>query len=326
MWGQHVYANFLPEIDPFNEPTYFRSLNQSYNGNNTYWAKPSPEPHLPDDFLKLVTEQFRNQAVSEAVSRLAASITAWESDYQRLILVAILRAGVPIADWLTRLLPGATAVSMSLFTGLGIDRVAIETLKRDYPQQRILFVDGWTGRGGVSRELAKLGMAPLAVLIDPWGWADFSGSNEDIFCPTACFTGPTTLGFSRTFYVDAESMFAAYLFPERYSRPALVTEWQAACPAPSLSFPLDLGGQSRSTEAHEGRFFKKIALRVHSNEVCRTLINSHPKKIYFADDENYANKQYALLLNLAELRQVPVIFGAKWLNDYQTKVACQLST
>ena len=81
--------------------------------------------------------------------------------------MAILRAGVPIADWLSQLLPGSVSVSISLFAGLGIDQMALQTLQSAYRERKIVFVDGWTGRSGVARELAKLQLAPLAVLIDP---------------------------------------------------------------------------------------------------------------------------------------------------------------
>jgi len=310
LWQQPVYARFLPEIDPFHELHYFRPLDQAYNGNNSYWQIPTPEPFLPNEFLTTVG-QFHHPKLSTAMATLAATIMAWQPDMSRLLLVAILRAGMPIADGVARLLPGAVTVSLSLFPGLGIDQVALQTLQRDYPNHRWLFVDGWTGRGNVAREVAKLGIAPLAVLTDPWGWADFAGCHEDIFCPSACFTGPTTLGFSRTSYVDNQSMFAAYLFPEKYTRPDIIQQWRANYPA-TLAQPL----------MPMTRFFKQTPLRVHSNEVCRALINAKPKVVYFADDSHYATEHYNLLLQLAELRHIPVEFEVHRLRDYQTKVAC----
>ncbi len=311
LWQQPVYATLLKEIDPFQELSYFRSLNQAYDGSNIHWQTPSPEPLLPNEFLTTVA-QFPTTRLQESIATLAATIIDWQPDATKLLLVAILRAGVPIADGLARLLPGAVAVSLSLFTGLGLDQVAWQTIQRDYPNRRWLFVDGWTGRGGVAREIAKLGIAPLAVLVDPWGWANFAGCYEDIFCPSACFTGPTTLGFSRTFYIDDQSMFAAYLFPEKYTRPDIIEQWRANYPTAPTK-PLE----------PISRFFKQTTLRVHSNEVCRALINANPKIIYLADDQHYATEHYNLLIQLAELRHVPVQFCAKWLSDYQAKVACE---
>lgn len=313
LWNQPVYAQFLEEIDPFRDNQYFRALNMAYDGNNTFWSIPSPEPSLDNEFWQLVNSELGGEQIQQAASRLAASIARWEADTSKLVFVAILRAGVPVADWLCRLLPGSVAVSMSLFSGIGIDKVALEQVRSQYPERKIIFVDGWTGRGGVARELSRLGLQPFAVLIDPWGWADFSGSQDDLFCPTACFTGVATLGFSRTFYVDEKNLFAAYLFPQKYCRYQLVKTWQAYCPA-SLSTPSN----------HQQRFFKRTDMRIHSNEVCRALINANPDTIYFADDTGYVKQNYGLLLALAELRGVNAVYNVDALADYKTRVACSL--
>lgn len=315
LWHQPVYAKFLPEVNPYVDLHLFRPLNRAYDGNNTFWQLPSPEPKLNSDFWQLVKAELDNAAIRQAASRLAGAISRWESDNSKLLFVAILRAGVPIANWLCQLLPGSLSVSVSLFAGLGIDQVALKTLQSDYPGRKIVFVDGWTGRGGVARELAKLKLAPLAVLVDPWGWANFSGSSEDLFCPTACFTGLATLGFSRTFYVDDRNCFAAYLFPSQYLRPELVQTWQNLCPDKPLEPVIP-----------KPKFFVSTDLRIHSNEVCRALINANPDTIYFAKDLEYVREHYNLLLTLAQLRQIKTVFEFSDLKDYQTQVACSLAS
>ncbi len=317
LWGQTVYVRFREEIDPFEDCQYFRPLDKAYTGNNTFWSLPSPEPDLRDDFWEAVRFHIDDEAIKAAACALANAISRWEPDGKQLVFAAILRAGVPIADWLCRLIPGAAAVSLSLFVGLGIDRVALESLRQSYPERKIVFVDGWTGRGGVSRELAKLGAGPLAVLIDPWGWADFSGTQEDIFCPTACFTGVSTLGFSRTFYVDDQSLFAAYRFPRKYCREELVRIWRMNCPEAGKVF-----GAVGFT--HPTYFFKETSLRLHSNEVCRALINAAPEMIYFLDDVAYVREHYPLLLLLADRRNVKIIYNVRELEIYRTRAACSL--
>lgn len=314
LWNQPVYARFLEEVDPFRDTDRFRPRNRIYAGQQAFWAIPSPEPLLSERFWDMVAHALPDPRLTQAAASLAAGIAAWEADYRRLLLVAILRAGVPIADWLTRLLPGSVAVATSLFCGLGVDQVAIARLQQTYPDRRLLFVDGWTGQGGVARELSRLALAPLAVLIDPWGWADFAGCRDDIFCPTACFTGPTTLGFSRTFYRNDDDLFNAYLFPERYTRPALVQQWQASC-RNTHAQPLE------STQ----RFFTTTHLRVHSNEVCRALINADPEVVYFAVSQAEANSAYGLMLELTEERKVKTQFDVGWLREYKTHVACALN-
>jgi hypothetical protein len=315
LWQQHLYLSLLEEVHPFDEPHRFRKLNQAYTGENTFWSIPSPEPDLDEAFWQAVAAQLEQEQIQQAAQRLAAAIACWEPQPERLLFAAILRAGVPIAQWLCQMLPGSVAAAISLFVGIGIDQAALARLQADFPARKIVFVDGWTGRGGVARELAQLQAGPLAVLNDPWGWADFSGCQEDIFCPSACFTGLATLGFSRTFVVDQDSFFAAYRFPATFARKELVAAWSQAGPvAPSASAPCPGGA----------KFHQKTELRLHSNEVCRALINAAPRTLFFADDKHYVREHFSLLLQLAEQRKVPVQYDQHFLRDLRTRAACSL--
>ena len=315
-WQQHIYVNLLEEVHPFNEMDRFRKLEQAYTGENTFWATPSPEPDLSDAFWQDVAAQLDNQKIRDAAQSLAAAIIQQEEEPERIIFIAVLRAGVPIAKWLCQMLPGSISAAVSLFVGIGIDRQALSRLQADFPDRKIIFVDGWTGRGGVARELARLNAGPLAVLNDPWGWADFSGIQEDIFCPSACFTGLATLGFSRTFVVDEQHFFAAYRFPKTYARKDLIEAWCAAGPTEP----------STPCRGTIRKFHEETELRIHSNEVCRALINASPEILFFADDAQYAEEHFPLLLLLAEQRSVPVQYEQRFLEKYRTRAACSLHT
>jgi hypothetical protein len=317
LWKQTVYAELKKEIDPFRDREYFRPLNRAYTGDNTFWSVPSPEPDLEDDFWEFLKNSLDSETVKSAAQTLAASVRQWEEEGNRLLFAAILRAGVPVADWLSQMIPGSIAVSLSLFVGLGIDRAALRMIKEHFPERKILFVDGWTGRGGVARAIRDLGVGPLAVLNDPWGWADFSGMDADIFCPTACFTGLGTLGFSRTFFEKEKRLFAAYRFPRKYCRKALVETWQKLCPRNE--------GHPALWERKEA-FFRETPLRIHTNEVCRALINAAPAQLFFADDAAYVKEHYPLLLMLAEQRKVKVLYERKELKELKTRAACTLHT
>ena len=319
LWGQTAYIRRQAQIDPFRDRERFRPLNRAYTGDDTFWSIPSPEPDLENAFWEQVKARLNEPAVQEAARRLAGRLLGWEPNPRKLLFAAVLRAGVPIADWLTRLLPGSAAVSMSLFVGPGIDRAALQMARKDYPDRTLVFVDGWTGRGGVARTLRKLNAGPLAVLNDPWGWADFCGFRGDLFCPTACFTGAATLGFSRTFIDTPGTVFAAYTFPRRYCRKDLVSAWQHHCPDPLASsiFP---GAGDRPAP-----FFKKTDLRLHTNEVCRALINADPKTLYFQVEAAEAQTRYPLLLALAERRRVKIVYGVRSLEEFRTQAACALN-
>lgn len=334
-WRQIFYLNLEQEVHPFDEPSRFRPLNRAYDGNSTFWSTPSPEPHLSDAFWQEVQSDLtRSSQICIAAQKLAASILQWQPDPEKIIFVSILRAGVPVTEWLCTMLPGSVGAALSLFVGIGIDQVALAAVERDFPDRHIIFVDGWTGRGGVAREIAKLNRGPLAVLIDPWGWADFSGVKEDLFCPSASFTGLATLGFSRTFFVDSDSLFSAYRFSEEFAKPEVVKQWQLSSPeyrpycvtqpystqfkTYSAQFKTD------SAQSQIRRFHADTSLRVHSNEVCRALINAAPETLFFADDRLYAQEHFPLLLKLADQRGVGSEFNAGHLKELKTRVACSL--
>ncbi|MBF0112207.1 MAG: hypothetical protein HQK74_05680 [Desulfamplus sp.] len=321
-WNQRFYLRLEAEVHPFDTPHLFRPLNKAYNGNTTFWSTPSPEPNLTDDFWQDVQSSV-NPKIFNAAKNLAESVLNWQPNPKKLLFISILRAGVPITEWLCQMIPEAQGVTLSLFVGIGIDRVALDAIKRDFPDRTPIFVDGWTGKGGVAREIKKLKIAPLAVLIDPWGWADFAGVQEDIFCPSACFTGVATLGFSRTFFVDKNSIFSAYQFSKEFLQLKVVDSWKMA-----LFKHCQLNQQNSSILPNftTKKFYVETDLRVHSNEVCRALINAAPESLLFADNRAESQKEFGLILKLGEQRGVEAKFNVQNLEELKTKVACKLST
>ncbi|SLM29401.1 hypothetical protein MTBBW1_1790026 [Desulfamplus magnetovallimortis] len=316
-WKQTFYLNLEEEVHPFNDKERFRPLTKAYTGNNTFWSTPSPEPDLNNTFWCDVENAFVNDnTLKEAAQALAGAINEKYPDPEKILFVSILRAGVPVTDWLCRLLPGSKGVAISLFVGLGIDSVALKQIRKDFPHRSIIFVDGWTGRGGVAKAVASLNSGPLAVLIDPWGWADFSGIQEDIFCPSACFTGLATLGFSRTFFVDNSNFFSAYRFSDIFAQQSMIKKWQSCSPQTHVS--------PETKNIH--RFFAETPLRIHSNEVCRALINASPEMLYFREEKSVVQERFHLLLKLADQRSVPAEFKVQSLVKIKTRVACSLIT
>lgn len=252
-----------------------------------------------------------------------AALIAERFEPSDLLFIAILRAGIPVVDWLTRLLPGSTGVATSLFVGHGIDLVSFGSIRAAYPKSQIVFVDGWTGKGGVARELLRLGVGPLAVLSDPWMQATFRGTQEDILSPSACFTGPTTLGFSRTFTRCPGQSFGTFQFPRTYLEPDITRAWIESCPTRA-------GSQGRLTISDLGCNYRphhnsSKLIRLHSNEVCRALINSNPDEVLFACSRKVARSRYDLLLELADSQNIPQRFNVSGLLDLGAIVACTLN-
>lgn len=315
LWKMRIYASLREEVDPSTDRHYFRQRSVGYTGDLSFWKTPSPEPELPPLLIERLSMPLApDDSICLAASTLAARIKS-HFDPEQTLFVAILRAGVPLAAWLRRMLPGSEAVATSLFVGLGIDQAALSAIRADYPDRRIVFVDGWTGKGGVANELRRLEAGPLAVLSDPWGQAELRGTRNDVFSPSACFTGPTTLGFSRTFHVHDDERFAAYRFPDEFLQARFVESWLASCPVTRKDTLQDIS---------EFRIKHESPLRLHSNEVCRALINSNPETLLFSESDSIVRSKFEFLLALAEAQKVPQRFNVSELDELNAQVACTL--
>lgn len=315
LWGISLYADLIHEVNPETDSSVFRDHKHIFSGDSSFWKIPSPEPELPHTLQFSLSNSVVDERLVTAASVLASRVTEQFAP-ESLLLVAILRAGVPIASWLSKLLAGSVAVATSLFVGAGIDKVGLDLILRDYPQREILFVDGWTGRGGVAFELKKLARGKLAVLCDPWRLADFRGTTEDLLSPSALFTGPTTMGFSRTFTRSVDEMFAAFRFPSQMLRRDWVNRWRTASPR--------VIHHTGPASVDPGAVFYSTTWRVHANEVARALINSNPKRIFFSDTQTSVRNDYELLLELANARAVETKFAVHSLKKLETRVACEL--
>lgn len=116
------------------------------------------------------------------------------------VLVSTVRAGVPVGILLRRWLDFAHGITVNhhaigLKRGIGLDPVALRWLGRRYAPARIQFVDAWTGKGGVAKEVVSSISAPdvpggfdptLAVLTDPGRCTDLYGTRNDVLVPSAC--------------------------------------------------------------------------------------------------------------------------------------------
>ena len=117
-----------------------------------------------------------------------------------LAVVSFARAGTPIGILLKRALQrtGTAAIhySISIVRYRGIDPAALRHIAERHAPEDIVFVDGWTGKGTISREmrnsadLAALGIVPFLVVVsDPAGQADLAATSEDYLIPSGILNG-----------------------------------------------------------------------------------------------------------------------------------------
>jgi hypothetical protein len=131
---------------------------------------------------------------------------------ERISLCSLVRAGAPLGVLLTRALRDAGVdvhhYGVSIVRDRGMDDVAMGHIRKARGVEGILFVDGWTGKGAISRELHRswhqmTGLFPrLVVLADPCGAADLAGSNEDWLIPTGILGANISGLISRTILND----------------------------------------------------------------------------------------------------------------------------
>lgn len=130
-------------------------------------------------------------------------------------VVSLMRAGTPIGVILKHLLTKvcrreAKHYSVSIIRDRGIDQVALRhILQAGHAPESIVFVDGWTGKGVISRELAQAiatfnqahhcAIDPgLYVLSDLAGSAACAASNQDYLIPSSILNATVSGLLSRS--------------------------------------------------------------------------------------------------------------------------------
>lgn len=145
------------------------------------------------------------QALAKGAERFAAETQQLANAliatiHEPVVLVSLVRAGVPLGICLKRAIQEQGRVchhyGLSIIRDRGIDKAALEAVIQTHGASGIVFVDGWTGKGAISRELNRHisadrrftlssdGMAPLVTLADVAGCAWLAASGDDWLIPS----------------------------------------------------------------------------------------------------------------------------------------------
>ncbi len=198
----------------------------------THYSEMLPVEYQPDAaYLELFHTALAQSAgrLAEAVALVGELVrTAAAEAGHRPVLVSLARAGTPVGVLLRRWFAAAHDVdvphyTISIVRGRGIDEVALATVLARHPAGAVRFVDGWTGKGAIQRELTTAvagwrarspGSAALddrlAVLADPGGCTDLYGTRDDFLIPSACLNSTVSGLVSRT--VLREDLFGPGMF------------------------------------------------------------------------------------------------------------------
>jgi len=176
-----------------------------------HYAESLPIEYQPTDEYKALYAT----ALAESAGRLAHAVgTVTELLLSirgdDIVLVSLARAGTPIGILMRRWAAQEHGVDLphyavSIVRGRGIDTVALDYLARQHDPASVVFVDGWTGKGAITRELAAAvaahagGFVPeMAVLADPGHCVSIYGTRDDYLIPSACLNSTVSGLVSRT--------------------------------------------------------------------------------------------------------------------------------
>ncbi|WP_306395224.1 cysteine protease StiP family protein [Telluria beijingensis] len=193
------------------------------SGRRHYSQMLSPESTPSERYMALFDAACRanNARMAQDCLRLASLIA--QRSQHRLAIVSLARGGTPVGVVVARLLRelfGRDAVhySVSIVRDRGIDAAALRhVLALGHHPDSIVFVDGWTGKGVIARELAssidvfnvRHGThvdAGLHVLSDLAGAAACAASCDDYLIPSSILNATVSGLVSRT--VMSEDMRA----------------------------------------------------------------------------------------------------------------------
>ena len=169
-----------------------------------------PSAEYTELFTAVLTASARRLAV--ATGLLTELVLAERG--RDLVLASLARAGTPVGILMRRWAMRRHGLQLphyavSIVRDRGIDPVALEHLAAHHDPSTVLFVDGWTGKGAITVELAEAlalmraagGPAfdpTIAVLADPGSCTPLFGTRDDFLIASACLNSTVSGLVSRT--------------------------------------------------------------------------------------------------------------------------------
>jgi hypothetical protein len=189
---------------------------EAIQSGGAHYAESLPVEYQPSEQY----QELFHTALDEAAGRLALAVGAvtelvLAERSPHPVLVSLARAGTPVGVLMRRWAQHRHGLDLphyavSIVRGRGIDANALRYLAAHHDPADVVFVDGWTGKGAITRELADAirefeesdgitGFDPeIAVLADPGSCVKTYGTREDFLIPSACLNSTVSGLISRT--------------------------------------------------------------------------------------------------------------------------------
>ncbi|MFJ8307968.1 MULTISPECIES: phosphoribosyltransferase [unclassified Streptomyces] len=186
---------------------------EAVQSGGAHYAESLPVEYQPSaQYQELFRAALDTSAgrIARAVGVVTETVIAERSP--RPVLVSLARAGTPVGVLMRRWAEHRHGLDLphyavSIVRGRGIDPNALRWLAAHHDPADVVFVDGWTGKGAITRELAEAirefpefeGFDPeIAVLADPGSCVRTYGTREDFLIPSACLNSTVSGLISRT--------------------------------------------------------------------------------------------------------------------------------
>lgn len=320
-------------------PTPLAEREQSIQSGRRHYSEMIGDEDAPKrERMRLFREclLLNGKRFAADLTAMADTLAATSSD-RPLILVSIARAGTPIGVIVRRLILRRQAwpaeavrhFSISVIRDRGADLHALRFILARYGAANLRFLDGWTGKGTIAKELrASLASAPdlaavspgLWVPLDVFGCAEWAAGEDDYLIPSALLGGTLSGLISRSILLREDCgrpefhgcVDLQHLRRYDLSRwfAGVVEEFGASLP-PSHGCASRGSGPARSASAEQ--YIKALAcefgitdrnkVKLGMGEAVRVALRRHPERILIRDA---ASPDAALLIRLAGLRGIQV--------------------
>ncbi|WP_124289422.1 phosphoribosyltransferase [Streptomyces sp. ADI91-18] len=183
---------------------------EAIQAGGAHYAESLPVEYQPSPAY----QELYQSALTASAARIARAVgtvteTVLAERTPSPVLVSLARAGTPVGVLMRRWARARHGLDLphyavSIVRGRGIDTNALRWLAAHHDPADIVFVDGWTGKGAITRELAAAltafeGFNPeIVVLADPGSCVTTYGTREDFLIPSACLNSTVSGLVSRT--------------------------------------------------------------------------------------------------------------------------------
>ncbi|WP_460864105.1 cysteine protease StiP family protein [Rhodococcus aerolatus] len=309
---------------------------EAVQSGGAHYAESLPVEYQPDPaYLALFHEALDASAgrLARAVGLVAELLLAERGP--DVVLASLARAGTPVGILVRRWAQQVHGLdwphlAVSIVRGRGIDPVALAWLAAHHDPARVVFVDGWTGKGAITRELTAALTAheqhfsdEVAVLADPGHCVRTFGTREDYLIASACLNSTVSGLVSRTvlnraltgpeqfhgakFYAELAASDVSAVFLDAVSARFAAVHEQVLAELPALRdgdrAPTWSGWDAVSAISESYGIGAENLVKPGVGETTRVLLRRVPWRV-LVDPARRAELDHVLLL--AEQRGVPV--------------------